>query len=137
MAKLLNGNISLESERGKGSKFFLKIPLHEDDEFISEYYLNEQNDFASKQNYPNTQDSKPNILLVEDNITNINIVEIFLQNLYNIDSTTTGEDAIAKTLAKKYDLIIMDINLGQGLNGIMTVQEIRKNKNYENSMYFQ
>lgn len=133
MAKLLNGNISLESERGKGSKFFLKIPLHEDDEFISEYYLNEQNDFEGKQNYPNTQDSKPNILLVEDNITNINIVEIFLQNLYNIDSTTTGEDAIAKTLAKKYDLIIMDINLGQGLNGIMTVQEIRKNKNYENT----
>jgi CheY-like chemotaxis protein len=133
MAKLLNGTLTVNYEKNSGTNYLLKIPLSQDDEFYSEYHNNPDEITDGLMEAPDIKNSpKSKILLVEDNIANLNIIEIFLHDLYEIDSTTTGEEAIIKSGITKYDLIIMDISLGSGLNGISTLKEIRKNKEYIN-----
>lgn len=131
MAKLLNGSLSVNYEKNSGTDYLLKIPLSQEDELYSEYSNNPEKKSDTNANSSVIGNStKPTILLVEDNIANLNIIEIFLHDLYEIDSATTGEEAIIKSGITKYDLIIMDISLGTGLNGISTLKEIRKNKEY-------
>ena len=131
MAKLLNGSLTVNYDKNSGTNYMFKIPLSQDDEFYSEYgNISEDKSDSNVKSSAIKNPGKQKILLVEDNIANLNIIEIFLHDLYEIDSATTGEEAIIKSGITKYNLIIMDISLGSGLNGISTLKEIRKNKEY-------
>ena len=55
-----------------------------------------------------------------------------LNRKYSVEAVNNASDAIARSLATVFDLILMDINLGKGENGIEAVKEIRKNIRYEN-----
>jgi CheY-like chemotaxis protein len=74
--------------------------------------------------------SRKNILLVEDEAV---IAMVLVQQLrkegYNVIHTCRGEDAvnIIKTALPPIDLILMDINLGDGLDGTETAQITLKN----------
>lgn len=74
------------------------------------------------------KDTQNTILLVEDNIiiamTQTRLLEKYNYNVINV---TTGEEAIALfEKPNKIDLILMDIDLGSGLNGIVTTETILK-----------
>lgn len=73
-----------------------------------------------------------NILLVENDTINAMIMKAYLAADHKVDSVVSGQEAISKTLEKKYDLILMDINLGQGMDGLVTAKKIRENENYKN-----
>jgi len=64
--------------------------------------------------------------LVEDNNTNKVITILFLKDLCKIDHAPDGNTAIELASKNKYDLILMDINLGPGINGIEVTSSIRK-----------
>ncbi len=69
------------------------------------------------------------ILLVEDEVIIARSHSIALQNSgYEVTHSITGEDAVAQAEAKQIDLILMDINLGCGINGLQAAKEILKNK---------
>ena len=63
---------------------------------------------------------------MEDNEDNVFLTTQFCQDLYTVDATLNGLDAIALAREKAYDIILMDINLGFGINGLETAGEIRK-----------
>ena len=74
--------------------------------------------------------SKPKVLLVEDNLTNKVITSLFLKEICDIEHAGSGNAAIELCEKNDYDLILMDINLGSGINGIETVERIKKIRNY-------
>lgn len=118
--EILEGTISLESILNVGSCFTVKIPIKESD--ILNFNINASGSFLLK----------PLILLVEDEKTNAEYVILSLRKEYEIDLATNGNEAIEMTSKKLYNLILMDINLGRDLNGIVATNEIRKLSDYQN-----
>jgi CheY-like chemotaxis protein len=70
------------------------------------------------------------ILVVEDEILTTAYIEAKLHNLgvTRILSMTSGEEAIQCARAENIGLVLMDINLGRGMNGIRAAREIIREK---------
>jgi len=118
--EILNGSITLESEINTGSCFIVKLPVKEDDIINSEKNIHE------------IKTSKPLILLVEDEPTNAEYAKLSIRKDYDVEIATNAKDAIRMSAEKKYDLILMDINLGKDMNGIEASKKIRKIPGYLN-----
>lgn len=71
------------------------------------------------------------ILIIEDNFLTLSEIEIRVQSMgySNTETAISGEEAIEKSEEFKPDLIISDINLGQGITGIEASKRIRKKYN--------
>ena len=70
-------------------------------------------------------------LIVEDNFVNEAVMAEFLKPLCLTDHAPDGETAIQMARQKKYDVILMDINLGSGPDGIQTARVIREIEGYQ------
>jgi len=86
--------------------------------------------FSNNGNGKIKSDSKPRLLHVEDSAQIRLLVSIFLKNEFEIDSVENGENAVKKAKNSSYDLILMDINLGNGMNGFETAKKIRELGSY-------
>lgn len=52
------------------------------------------------------------VLLVDDSEDNRQLIELYLKKLpYNLDMASQGEEAIEKFKAKKYDIVLMDVQM--------------------------
>jgi DNA-binding response OmpR family regulator len=70
------------------------------------------------------------ILVVEDNQELARLLEIHLRDLsYEVELAFDGDSGLAKTEAKKYDLIILDIML-PGLDGLEICRRVRSKDTY-------
>jgi len=120
LAKLLKGDIWLDSEKGKGSCFYIKFPVEiiEDSEVIKESIL--QNELEDIKKYQ--------ILVVEDEYMNYQFLETILNPLVKkIDYAQNGYIAVEKAKMNHYDFILMDIRMPV-MNGIEATKAIKKNK---------
>ncbi len=68
------------------------------------------------------------ILIVEDDALTRDIMKRQLDKFYNIDFAVDGREALELFDLNNYALILMDINLGIGKNGIEVMKEIRKSE---------
>lgn len=73
----------------------------------------------------------PRLLHVEDSPQIRLLVSIFLKNDFNIDSVHTGEEAVEQAAENSYDFVLMDIDLGRGIDGFETSRRIREISEYE------
>lgn len=118
IAQLMDGDLTVSSELGKGATFLLT--------------------FKAKEAQPPVESSnkvplKLCILLVEDIEVNIVVAKSMLQKLgYQIDVAMTGAEAIQKFEENYYDLIFLDIQLPD-MSGFNIAHHLRKN--YENGTY--
>lgn len=71
-----------------------------------------------------------NVLLVEDNSENKDVISYFIKNICTVEHAPDGPTAIEMASSKNYDLILMDINLGLGINGMEATRQIRKIPGY-------
>lgn len=103
LIELQGGNISVNSEPGKGSEFVFVIPFGRTSR---EDEVDTQSDFSAKL-------AGKKILVVEDNIVNQKLIGFVLKKMHiTADIANNGEEAIV--LCKKnppYDLIIMDLQM--------------------------
>lgn len=122
LVEKLSGSIEVESHFGVGSTFKVSIPMtHRDKDLTNEY-----NKVAKTKVF----DQKLHILIVEDNHINLEILKITLEKANHVvDCAINGYEAIRKTIAHKFDLIIMDIHMPL-LDGTHTTQLIRLNPNH-------
>ncbi|HEX2865848.1 MAG TPA: PAS domain S-box protein [Ignavibacteriales bacterium] len=130
----LGGKIEIKSEVDKGSDFSLLLPLAE---------MPVQEEGAMRADNKKLRQAKmaeylpepglplPEILFVEDNTLNAMAARIYLREFFRMDHAKDGVSALDMVMAKNYSLILMDINLGAGLNGIEVMKEVRKNENYQ------
>ncbi len=76
------------------------------------------------------------ILIVEDNEINAKLLEIMLNELDFETSTTVAPDAktaLEESAIQQYDLVLMDINLGDGLmDGSEVMKILKERKQYSN-----
>ena len=70
--------------------------------------------------------SKKKILIIEDDEINRKVMEFQLKNNFQIDLAKNGKEGLDLFTQGDYSLILMDINLGIGENGIEVMKEIRK-----------
>ncbi|MDD3535890.1 MAG: SpoIIE family protein phosphatase [Candidatus Cloacimonetes bacterium] len=66
------------------------------------------------------------ILIVDDDLVVINIIRnILKQNAYLTDFCFSGEDALEKIHADRFDLVLLDVYMGKGMDGYETCAKIR------------
>ena len=73
-----------------------------------------------------------NILLVENDYLSNSVVKFYLQNNYDVDYALDGMTALKLVNEKKYSVILMDIDLGPGMNGLEVISKIKKLPQYKN-----
>ncbi len=97
MVSLMKGTISVDSQKGRGTCFTVKLPLTISDKPIQVEELR----IAGLE-----------ILLVEDIELNVMVAKALLEKLgQHVDVAMTGTEAIEMARDKEYDLILLDIQL--------------------------
>ena len=83
-------------------------------------------------NLNTTQSLPANILIVDDNPQNLQVLAKILQeNNYEIEFATNGEASLKWLKDKKFDLILLDINM-PGMSGFEVCSKIRSNQKLNN-----
>ncbi len=126
--KKLGGDISVKSELGKGSEFTVRLPYSEINAMEKKTVENQTVGVITG-GIQKSKDKK-RVLFVDDDNTSRKLVGVLLRGICNLDSVSSGEEALVKTKYSKYDLILMDINLGRGLTGLQTIKEIKRDTKY-------
>lgn len=127
--ELLNGNINIESKIGEGTQVEVTLPVLPMEEEIIEKIEQQKSEAAEpKETY---EAYRPKVLLVEDNEGNRLVFNRYLRDDFVVDNAEEGVTAISKAELKQYDMILMDINLGPGIDGIETFRRIRELPGYK------
>ena len=128
--EIIGGNISLESEVGKGSVFSVKLPIHKN----GEEQLHETKDGISIESASkdSTRVNSEHILYVEDDVVSQEFVKVVLSRIdYKVQIASDAEEALRMINVNKYDAFLIDVNLGHGMDGLELTQQIRQRKEYE------
>ncbi|RKS55175.1 hypothetical protein BC962_0134 [Gillisia mitskevichiae] len=103
ITKLLNGELSLESEPGIGSEFILKIPVIK---------LKNNLETVPESLTRNTHLNGKNILAVDDESSQLALSRELIKSIgMNCDIAQDGNEALEKLRQKKYDLVLTDIQM--------------------------
>ncbi|MGV6829595.1 MAG: response regulator, partial [Flavobacteriales bacterium] len=118
LLEIMNSKIYLESEIGKGSKFWFDINF--------DITQTKDEDSTSNENSKDLSDlENKNILVVEDNKINQMITKKILEkNKIKCMVADNGTVAIEMVKKIKFDLVLMDIHM-PGISGIVATQRIR------------
>ncbi|HPN37544.1 MAG TPA: response regulator [Melioribacteraceae bacterium] len=72
------------------------------------------------------------ILYVEDLIMAVNIVKKMCQNKYDVHHALNVETGLEKIKTETFDLILLDINLQQPMDGLVLASILKDEKLFEN-----
>ena len=125
LVKLLNGEIWVDSQEGKGSTFYFTARLpqaaQEGNPIGAIERLAEQDTSAG---HPANHGLR--ILLAEDNPDNILLINVFLkQTHHQLDVAEDGLLAVEKFRTNRYDVVLMDVQMPK-LGGYEATREIRR-----------
>lgn len=124
LVDMLEGRIECESQVGKGTTYSLYFTL----KLLPDVAVNDNP--ADKQLAEQALAGKE-VLLVEDNELNMEIAQIVLAKAgIVVDTAENGKEAVAKASAKRYDVILMDIQMPV-MNGYEATRAIRQLENKE------
>ena len=70
------------------------------------------------------------LLYIEDDSISREIVSMFLKDYFLIDTASESSEAFKKINKNSYAIILLDISLRKGLDGLELAREIKKIKNY-------
>lgn len=82
--------------------------------------------------YSEESQTKPKILVTEDDYENQKFLEMFLRRKFEVSICDSEQSFYEKLKNNKFDIILMDISLRGNKNGLELTRELRKIKGYEN-----
>lgn len=120
LSDLMKGNLSCQSEVGKGSVFELSLPVQ-----IADLESRDDSQIAKPEK---SVETKLKILIAEDNLTNQKVIKAQLAQLnQQADIVDNGAQAIAKLKEQSYDIVLLDI-LMPVMDGEQTIEAIRSSR---------
>ena len=125
---IMHGTVSAKSTLGKGTTFEVSFPISKQ--------IAETPKVEKPNNTINTIDpakTLAKILYIEDDEISVKYVTTILKGLYTVDWAKDSDEAIAKTKQCKYEVLLMDINLRRGMDGLELTKVIRKMADYKST----
>jgi PAS domain S-box-containing protein len=121
MIEQQGGTIHVESELGKGSKFSFQLSFAKTNQKTKHETERVSNKQAEIKNL--------NVLVAEDMPLNQLLIKIILNNFgFKVDIAGNGKIAIEKLQQKKYDLVLMDLQMPE-MNGFDATAYVRNTMN--------
>ena len=112
---MLNGKIHLYSEKGKGSRFTVEIPMQKAEE------LPEQ----TIHGYIHPQDRNINVIAIDnDEVLLLMLKEMYAQEGIHCDTCTDAAELMEMLRWKEYNLLLTDLNM-PGINGFELLELLR------------
>ena len=134
LLKLMDGEMTVESEYGKGSTFTVTIPQgivcdEPTGDFESIKNSQEQNRTLKGQSF---EAPDANILVVDDNAMNLTVFKSLLNRTkMNIITADSGKKCLELVKKEHFHIIFMD-HMMPGMDGIETLHEIQKLSDFPN-----
>ncbi len=118
LAVLLGGSVGCQSTAGRGSRFFLEVPLR-----LSTAPV------VAPEREESFHAAELRVLVVEDNPVNQLVVRAMLRRL-EVEPVIagSGEEALREAGTQDFDLILMDLHM-PGIDGIETTRRLRDGRN--------
>jgi PAS domain S-box-containing protein len=108
LAEAMQGTIGVTSKQGVGSTFWIELPGAE-----REVARREEMERAAQTDAPATIGRPRRILYVEDNLSNLTLVQRILSRSYNVQLIPAMQGGLALDLARLHrpDMILLDLHL--------------------------
>jgi len=126
LARRMGGDMEVESEAGKGSRFRFHIQAD-----ALEGGLDSSETGSGESAYAGFQPggpiwaSPPRVLVADDHPVNVNVACIMLEKLgCDVDAFPDGSSVLAAVVRKNYDLVFMDCQM-PGMDGFETTRRLR------------
>lgn len=127
LIELMDGNVSVESEYGKGSTFSFIVPVGVVDWTPAgrlEDYRYEDN--TEEENVEIVVAPQAKVLVVDDTPLNLMVAKALMEpTKMQIDTAESGLEAISMIQSEDYDLVFMDHFMPE-MDGVETTERIRK-----------
>jgi PAS domain S-box-containing protein len=120
---LIGGKISVESKIDKGTTFTIELPCNETD--CVDELITETSENVSVLKKPKSI-KKAKILYVEDEGITLLYVTKLLSDYYEVDTAVNASLALEKINQNYYSALLLDINLGKGIDGVKLMQLTRE-----------
>ena len=124
---IMGGRIWFVSSQGEGTTFFIAIQITKN--LRSKVYpaIQEQKSVGTV-----STSATKKILIIEDDEINMRITKLYLKGLFNISSAKNAAETIEITKNNKFDIVLTDIGLKNGLSGIELTKLLRTNEDCKN-----
>ena len=117
LVEMMGGHITVESQYGRGTSFYVEIPKVLGDETL----IHRVDDKGIEVYAPEAK-----ILVVDDNKTNLNVACGLLQLCaINVETAESGRQAIEMVQQNHFDIVFMDQRMPE-MSGVEATQAIRK-----------
>ena len=112
---MLHGKIRLDSEKGKGSRFTVEIPMQKADD-VPENEI---------QTYIHRKDRNLNVIAIDnDEVLLLMLKEMYAQEGIHCDTCTDAAELMEMIRRKEYNLLLTDLNM-PGINGFELLELLR------------
>ena len=124
IAEVMDGSVGVESEVGKGSTFWIELPLAAPQQKSSTGMTNAAN-------LPTTSaDTRPNVTLlyIEDNLSNLQVMQMLLARRrphWRFVSARDGRNGLEQARRQTPELIVLDLQM-PGMRGEDVLDELRR-----------
>lgn len=118
LTEQMNGQISVESSKGKGSAF--RVSFHD-----IAYHLDSNEKPVEQQKYDDVHFFPAHVMVVDDVTSNLEMAEAFLETIgIEVSTAGSGLEALAKIKDRQPDLILLDTRM-PGMSGYEVLQHLK------------